>query len=101
MREELMAVKKEINELKEQSFAMELLKDSKNANKRICFSFTAVIIMLIIGYFATVALFLHYISITGYEEITTNTRTQEITDIDTIENSNIINGDMYGENKTN
>ena len=101
MREELMAVKKEINELKEQSFAMELLKDSKNANKRICFSFTAVIIMLIIGYFATVALFLKYINQLNYVDIITNTKTQELTDIDSIENSSIVNGDMYGYDKAN
>lgn len=96
-----MAVKKEINELKEQSFAMELLKDSKNANKRICFSFTAVIIMLIIGYFATVALFLKYINQLNYVDIITNTKTQELTDIDSIENSSIVNGDMYGYDKAN
>ena len=101
MREELMAVKKEINELKEQSFAMELLKDSKRANKRICFSFTAVIVMLIIGYFATVALFLKYINQLNYIDITTNTKTQELTDIDSIENSSIVNGDMYGYDKAN
>jgi hypothetical protein len=29
------------------------------------------------------------------------TSTQEIKDVQTIENSNVTNGDMYGENKTN
>ena len=102
MREEIMAVKKELNELKEQSFAMELLHDSKRANKRICFSFTTVIIILIIGYFATVALFLKYISNINNEELTiTNTKTQEVRDVNSIDNSNIINGDMYGYHKAN
>ena len=96
MRDEIMAVKKEIEELKEQSLAMEMLRDSKKANIRICYSFAIVIIMLIIGYFATVALFLRYISDIGYEETAVTTKTQEIHDFDSIDNSYIINGDMNG-----
>lgn len=34
MRDEIMAVKSEINELKQESFAMELLKDMRKTNKR-------------------------------------------------------------------
>ena len=102
MRDEIMAVKKEIEELKEQSLAMEMLRDSKRANIKICYSFAIVIIMVIAVYFVTVALFLRYITNLGYEEITTtNTKTQEIDNVEKIENSSIINGDMYGENKAN
>jgi len=96
-----MALKKEIGELREQSLAMEIYQDSKRANKRICFAFTIVIVMLIVGYFITVGLFLQYISTVGYEEEVSNTKTQEMTDVDTIENSSIVNGDVYGDNKTN
>lgn len=96
-----MALKKEISELREQSLAMEIYQDSKRANKRICFAFTIIVTMLVIGYFTTVGLFLHYISTLGYEEEISNTKTQEITDVDTIENSSIVNGDVYGDNKTN
>lgn len=31
---------------------------------------------------------------------TVETTTQEISDVETIENSNVANGDIYGENKT-
>lgn len=99
MKEEILTMKEEIGELREQSLAMEIYQDSKRANKRICWSFTIVIIMLLIMYFATVALFLQYIDSIGYEEVTT--KTQELTDIDNIENSNIVNGDFNGYDKTN
>ena len=96
-----MAVQKEIEELKEQSLAMELLRDSKQANKRIAISFASVLIVTIFIYFITVGLFLKYISEINSEEVITNTKTQEIQDVESIEGSNIVNGDMYGENKTN
>lgn len=101
LRDEVIEMKKEVEAVKKESFAMELLKDSKNANKRICFSFTAVIMLMIIMYFVTVGLFLKHISDTGIEETTITTKTQELEDIDNISNANIVNGDMYGENKTN
>ena len=96
-----MAVKKELESLKEQSFAMEMLKDSKRANKRICCSFTIVLTTLVIVYFVTVGIFLKYIDSLSVEETITNTKTQEISDIDTIENTNIVNGDFNGYDKTN
>lgn len=98
LRDDIMDIKKEVNDLKEQSLAYEILQDSKKANKRM---FILLIIILCM-WFATIGLFVYYISTTGYEEETiTNTNTQEISEIETIENSNIINGDMYGEDKTN
>lgn len=100
MVEEIMAVKKEIEELKQESLAIEIIRDNKAINKRMAISFTSVIIILIILYFVTVGLFLKYINSLGYEETTTTTKTQEIEDVDSIDNSNIVNGDMYGENKT-
>ena len=98
---EVLEMKKEVEAVKNDSFAMELLKDSKNANKRIAISFTIVIVLMIIIYFITVGLFLKYISDIGTEETTITTKTQELEDIDNISNSNIVNGDMYGENKAN
>ena len=99
MREDIMAVQKEIEELKKMSVAMEMLKDSKKANRRICYSFTIVITLLIIGYFVTVGLFLKYISEIGSEDIITTTKTQELRDIGSIDNTNIVNGDMNGNDK--
>ena len=101
MREEIMAVQKEIEELKEQSLAMELLKDSKKANKRICCSFSIVVGIMIIVYFVTITIFLNYIKNIDVEETITTTNTQEISDVDTIENSNIVNGDFNGYDKAN
>ena len=101
LKEDILEMKNEVNNIKEQSLAMELYQDSKKANKRICWSFTIVIVVMIVAYFITVALFLHNYNDTAYEETITNTKTQEIEDIDSMQNSNIINGDVYEQNKAN
>lgn len=86
LRDDLMAVKKTINELKEQSFGMELLSDMKKQNKRlyIIWIITFVAFMILLGY--TIWLLN---DIGTIEEITTN---QEVSDINTINNSSISNG---------
>lgn len=96
-REDIMAVQKEIQEVKEQSFAMELLNDYKKANKR---QFIIIIVILTM-WFATIGYLVYILNDIGIEETTTTTTTQEIEDVDSIDNSYIINGDNYGENKTN
>ena len=80
--------------MKEQSFAMELLQDYKKANKRLFI----IIIIILAMWFATIGYLVYVLNDIGTIETTTS---QEIQDVDTIENSNITNGDMYGENKTN
>lgn len=71
----------------EESFAMEILKDYKKANKRMF-----VIILIILGmWLATIGYLVYTLNDIGAEEIT-ETTTQEISDIDTIENSSITNG---------
>jgi hypothetical protein len=97
LRDDIVKVEKKAESL-EQSLATEIIMDSKKANKRICVSFTAVIIGLVIGYFATVAMFLNYIKNIGSEEINTIEKTQEIHDVESIDSSYIINGDNYGNN---
>jgi hypothetical protein len=47
-------------------------------------------------WFITIGYLVYVLNDIGIE-----TSTQEIQDIDTIENSNITNGDNYGEDKTN
>lgn len=101
LKEDILAMKQEVEEVKQQSFAMEMLKDSKKANKTICRAFSVVIIIFVVAYFVTVALFLRYIDNIGCEEEIINSKTQEITDVESIDNSSIVNGDMYGNNKTN
>lgn len=73
LRDDLMSVKKTINELKEQSFAMELLHDARKTNKRMF----VIIIVILTMWFASIGLFIYYINTTGYEVVT---ETAETTD---------------------
>ena len=84
MRDEIMEVKKEIEEVKEKSFALELLQDQRKANKRI-------FIMWIITFIALVGVSIYTVYLLN--DIGTIETTQEIQDVNTIENSNIKNGD--------
>lgn len=68
MRDEIMAVKKELEEVKEKSFALELISDYKKQNKR---QFIVILVILTM-WFASIGLFIYYINTTGYE-ITTET----------------------------
>ena len=79
-----MEIKKEIEEVKEKSFALELLQDQRKANKRI-------FIMWIITFIALVGVSIYTVYLLN--DIGTIETTQEIQDVNTIENSNIKNGD--------
>lgn len=69
MRDEIMAVKKELEEVKEKSFALELISDYKRQNKR---QFIVILVILTM-WFASIGLFVYYINTTGYEETITET----------------------------
>jgi heme/copper-type cytochrome/quinol oxidase subunit 2 len=84
MRDEIMEIKNEIEEVKEKSFALELLQDQRKANKRI-------FIMWIITFIALVGVSIYTVYLLN--DIGTIETTQEIQDVNTIENSNIKNGD--------
>lgn len=90
IKEDVEKVQNKIEHIEAQNFASELLHDSKIANKRI---FLALIIILFM-WFATIGYLIYVLNDIGTE----TTNTQEITDIDTIENSSIINGGNNGEN---
>ena len=93
MREDIMAVRKDLEEVKNESFASEILSDYKKANKR-----QFVTILVILGMFTALLSYTIYL----LNDIGTIETTQTIEDIDSIDNSNIINnGDLYGEDKTN
>lgn len=79
--------------MEDNSFAMELLSDFKKQNKR---QFIIILVILAM-WFVTIGYLVYVLNDIG----TVETTSQEIQDIDTIENSNITNGDMYGQNKTN
>ena len=79
-----MEIKKEIEEVKEKSFALELLQDQRKSNKRI-------FIMWIITFIALIGVSIYTVYLLN--DIGTIETTQEIQDVNTIENSNIKNGD--------
>ena len=74
LREDIFDMKKEIREVKEQSLAMEMLKDSKRANTRIAVAFASVLIVVSIFWFLTLAYLIHTLNDIGN---TTETITQE------------------------
>lgn len=92
IRGEVLKMKEEVREIEnqQQSFAMEFVHTLKAQNKRmfICWLVTFIAFIGLLGY-----------TIWLYNDITVETTeyTQEITDIDTIENSSIRNGDYLWE----
>ena len=88
LKEEIEDVKKEVKEIEEESFAMELLKDQKKQNKR---QFIVILVILIM-WFATISYLVYVLN-----DIGTQTTTKEVTDIDSV-GGNIVNkGDIYGQ----
>lgn len=84
LRDDIMAVKKEVKELREKGFALELLSDFKKQNKR-----QFIIILVILGlWFLTIGYLVYVLNDIG----TIETSTQEIEDVETINNSSINNG---------
>ena len=89
MKEDIMAVQKEVQELKQESLASELLRDAKKTNKR----------MFIIW----IITFLTLVGVTCYtiyllDDIGTIQTTQEVNEVDTINGNVVNNGDVYGKN---
>ena len=86
LKEEVLEMKKEVEEIQEHSFAMELLKDQKKQNKRMF-----IIIIVILGmWFATIGYLIYVLNDIGVET-TTTTETVDIDDVDNIEHSHIHN----------
>ena len=86
LKEEVLEMKKEVEEIQEHSFAMELLKDQKKQNKRML-----IIILVILGmWFATIGYLIYVLNDIGVET-TTTTETVDIDDVDNIEHSHIHN----------
>ena len=88
LKEEVLEMKKEVQEIQEHSFEMELLTDQKKQNKR-----QFIIILVILGmWFATIGYLVYILN-----DIGTETTTQEVTDIDSV-GGNIVNkGDIDGQ----
>ena len=73
---------------KDDSFAMEFIKDYKKQNKR---QFIIILVILTM-WFTTIGYLVYLLNDIGVEE-NIETYTQEISDINTIENSSINNGE--------
>lgn len=90
MKDEVLELKKELEEVKEESLAMSLLSDYKKDKKRLF-----IIILVILSFwFATIGYLVYVLNDIGVIEETT----QEITDFDTINGNVVNNGNVYGEN---
>ena len=97
LKEEINDMKKEVKEVKEikkQSLAKEMLEDYKKQNKRLFI----ILIRVLCMWFATGCYLVYILNDTGTIEETT---TQEITDVDNIDSSNIVNGDYNVKDKAN
>lgn len=89
LKDDIEKVEDKINKIEQNSFALELLKDYKKANKR-----QFIIILVILGmWFLTIGYLVYLLNDIDYVDETT----QEINDIESIENSDIVNGDYYGD----
>lgn len=92
MKDEVLELKKELEQVKEQSFASEILQDYKKANKR---QFIVILVILTM-WFATIGYLIYILNDIGVIEETTYE--QEVSDIDNIGENVINDGDIYGEN---
>ena len=90
LKEEVLEMKKEVQEIQEHSFAMELLKDQKKQNRR-----QFIIILVILGMFT--ALLGYTIYLLNDFGVSTETDTIDIDNVETIDNSHIKIGDDVWE----
>ena len=90
LKEEVLELEKEVKEIQEESFAMELLKDQKKQNKR-----QFIIILVILGMFT--CLLGYTIYLLNDFGVSTETDTIDIDNVETIDNSHIKIGDDVWE----
>lgn len=92
LKEDVIEMKKEVEEIKEESLFMELLKEDHRKNKR-----QFIIILVLIGLLVLETTYLFYLK----DDIGITTDTIEIEDVENIDSSTIKIGDEYGESKIN
>lgn len=90
IRDDIMAVKKQLEEVKEKSFAMELLSDFKKQNKR---QFVIILIILML-WFLTIGYLVYVLNDIGVVE---DNDSIDIEDVKSIDNSHIKIGDDVWE----
>lgn len=84
IKEDIEKVQKKVNAIEEQSFAMELLHQSKKTNQRLYI----ILIVVLCMWFATIGYLVYILNDISNVETTT---TQEVSDINTV-GGNITNG---------
>lgn len=84
MKDEVLELKKELEQVREQSFAMELLQDQRKQNKR---QFIVILVILAM-WFATIGYLVYVLNDIEYTE-----ETIDIQEVETIDDSNIQIGD--------
>ena len=87
LKEEVIELEKEVEEIQEESFAMELLKDYKRQSKRQYI----VILVILIMWFATIGYLVYILNDIG--TTTEETITQEVTQENSNGNNNFIGND--------
>lgn len=94
IKEEMLEMKKEVEEIQEESFAMELLKDARKTNKR-----QFIIILVILGMFTCLLGYTIWLLTDIGVETTSTTETY---DMSTEEgNNNFVGGDNNGNIENN
>lgn len=94
LKKEVLELEKEVKDIQEHSFAMELLKDARKTNKR-----QFIVIIVILGmWFATIGYLVYVLNDIGTE----TTSTTETYDMSTEEgNNNFVGGDNNGNIENN
>lgn len=93
LKEEVLEMKKEVQAVREQSLAMEFVKDYKKQNKRLF----VIILIILIMWFATIGYLVYILNDIAVEEITT----EEKIDMNAEGNNNYIGGDNSGTIENN
>lgn len=94
LEEDVYSLKQELGDIRQESFAMELIRESNAKNKiyeKQNHRLFIIIIVMMFLWFATGSYLVYILN-----DIGTTEETQSIEDIDTIENSNISNGGNNG-----
>lgn len=98
MKDEVLELKKELEEVREESLAMELVKDYKKTSKRK----DIIIIILMLLWFATIGMFVYHIETTGYEVITETAEVENDSgNANACVGDNCNNGVINGESESN
>lgn len=97
LREDILEMKKQVKDIKEQSLAMEMLRDSKQTNIRVCRVFAIVLIVVLLLWTATIGYLIYVLNDIESQETTT----EEIIDMDAEGNNNYVGGDNSGTIENN